>query len=71
MVRNQTIDIAKFLAALLVIAIHTSLFEDLDSQLYFLFNSVLCRLAVPFFAATTGYYLCRAICKSGSKAVLR
>lgn len=71
MVRNQTIDIAKFLAALLVIAIHTSLFEDLDGQLYFLFNSVLCRLAVPFFAATTGYYLCRAICKSGSKAVLR
>ena len=71
MVRNQTIDIAKFFAALLVIAIHTSLFEDVNGQLYFWFNRVLCRLAVPFFAATTGFYLCRAIYRSGSKAVFR
>lgn len=55
--RNCVIDLAKLIAALLVVAIHTALFVDVDSNLYFVFNELLCRLAVPFFAICTGYYL--------------
>ena len=56
--RNNTIDLAKFIAALLVVAIHTSLFSDVNGTLYFIFNELICRLGVPFFAICTGYYLC-------------
>ena len=57
-VRNSTIDLAKFVAALLVVAIHTALFRDVNQTLYFVFNELICRLAVPFFAICTGYYMC-------------
>lgn len=59
--RNSTIDLAKFIAALLVVAIHTSLFNDVNETLYFVFNELICRLAVPFFAICTGYYLCLSV----------
>lgn len=57
--RNNTIDFAKFIAALLVVAIHTALFRDVNQTLYIVFNLVVCRLGVPFFAICTGYYLCK------------
>ncbi len=59
--RNNTIDLAKFVAALLVAAIHTSLFIDVNPTLYFVFNELICRLGVPFFALCTGYYLCQKV----------
>ncbi len=59
--RNNTIDFAKFIAAFLVVAIHTSLFSDVNQTLYFVFNELVCRLAVPFFAICTGYYLCLSV----------
>lgn len=67
--RNSTIDLAKFIAALLVIAIHTSLFSDVNDTLYFVFNELICRLAVPFFAICTGYYLCLNINSDQSNKV--
>lgn len=57
--RNNTIDLAKFVAALLVVAIHTALFREVNQTLYFVFNELICRLGVPFFAICTGYYLCK------------
>ena len=56
--RNATVDVAKFVAALFVVGIHTSLFKDVDASLYFVLNQIVCRLAVPFFATCTGYFLC-------------
>lgn len=67
--RNCTIDLAKFIAALLVVAIHTSLFSDVNETLYFVFNELICRLAVPFFAICTGYYLCLSINSDQSNKV--
>lgn len=55
--RNLAVDIAKYLAALLVIGIHTALFSDLNDTLYFAVVQIVCRVAVPFFAVCTGYYL--------------
>lgn len=57
--RNSTVDIAKYLAALLVIGIHTALFSDLNDTLYFVVVQIICRVAVPFFAVCTGYFIGR------------
>ncbi|MCH5174293.1 MAG: acyltransferase [Prevotellaceae bacterium] len=71
MQRNNTIDIAKFIAALLVVAIHTALFRDVDDKLYFIFNELICRLGVPFFAICTGYYMYKQIADSGWNGIVK
>jgi len=55
--RNPSIDIAKYLAAVLVIAIHTHPFKNIWPTMDFFFVEILCRFAVPFFAVCTGYYV--------------
>lgn len=55
--RNPAVDLVKFIASLLVVAIHTSLFSDVSETLYFVTVQIICRLAVPFFAVCTGYFL--------------
>ncbi len=57
--RNTSIDLAKFVASLMIVAIHTGLFSDVNETLSFAVVHILCRLAVPFFAIGTGYFLCR------------
>lgn len=57
--RNKYIDFVKYVASILIIAIHTSLFKDYNEILYFAFVNVICRLAVPFFAISTGYFMTR------------
>ena len=48
--RNTAIDLAKYVAAILVIGIHTSPFKEISANVDFFFCHLLCRLAVPFFA---------------------
>jgi len=43
----------------MVVAIHTALFHDVSPTLNFIFISIICRQAVPFFAVCTGYFLSR------------
>ena len=45
----------------MVIAIHTNLFHDADETLNFFVVQIVCRLAVPFFAVCSGYFLTRKI----------
>lgn len=59
--RNSSIDLAKFVAAILVIGIHTSPFKEISASMNFYFCNLLCRLAVPFFAICTGYYLTKRL----------
>ena len=66
MKRNSAIDIAKYVAAILVVAIHTRLFADVSAELDFAFVDIVCRLAVPFFAVCTGFYLAKAIAAQGN-----
>lgn len=54
--RNIVIDIAKLIAAFLVIAIHAHLWEDVDESLYIIQRGIN-DLAVPFFAICTGFYV--------------
>ena len=53
---NCSIDIFRYLCAILVIMIHTSPFSDINYNLGYFFTNIVSRLAVPFFFAVSGYY---------------
>lgn len=50
------IDIAKYVSALLVVAIHVYPFVEISETFNTFFIAVICRLAVPFFFACSGYF---------------
>lgn len=51
------LDYFKLIAALFVIAIHTSPFASVNGDADFIFTRIIARMAVPFFLMTTGYFL--------------
>ncbi len=51
------IDILKFIGALLVVAIHTAPFHDINSLLNHGVNNLIARIAVPLFFISNGYFL--------------
>lgn len=55
--RNPVIDLAKFVASIMIVAIHTELFSDVNETLYFVVVQIVCRVAVPFFTVCSGYFL--------------
>lgn len=58
MKRNDVgIDLIKFTAAFLVVAIHMLPLEDVDANLSYYFTNTICRVGVPFFFVCSGYYL--------------
>lgn len=57
----KAIDLAKFLAAILVVAIHTHPFDGMDVDYYF---TCFCRIAVPFFFVVSSYFFWRKPDKS-------
>ena len=56
------IDVMKFVAAFLVVAIHFPLFEDVNLYLTYYFTNVVCRLAVPFFFVCSGFFMADRFC---------
>lgn len=62
--RNNTIDLFKFISSILIIGIHTNLFVDINDTLNFAVVHVICRLAVPFFAVCSGYFLSKSLAKN-------
>lgn len=53
---NKSINLMRWLMAIGVIIIHSELFKPINFTLYTLINNGLCRLAVPFFFITSGYF---------------
>ncbi|MDD7282260.1 acyltransferase [Floccifex sp.] len=53
------IDIAKYVSALLVVAIHTFPFYEISETLNTYFIQTICRIAVPFFFTTSGFFFFR------------
>lgn len=66
--RNSTIDLGKYIASLLIIAIHVELFKDVNNFWYFVVVNIICRVAVPFFAMCTGYFMASKIEVHDSKS---
>lgn len=54
--RNYSIDLARVIFAILILALHTSPFSDVNFYIYYTVCHTFSRLAVPFFAAVSGYY---------------
>ena len=69
--RNNTIDLFKFISSILIIGIHTNLFVDINDTLNFAVVDIICRLAVPFFAVCSGYFLSKSLSKNeyGAKPI--
>ena len=61
---NNAIDCVKFIMAILVVAIHTTPFSFLHSEVVTTFFDVTTSLAVPFFFMTSGYFLYNKIVNS-------
>lgn len=55
--RNYTIDIIRVILAIMVVALHTSPLSEINFYIYYFSSHIFSRLAVPFFAAVSGYYL--------------
>lgn len=62
--RNSSIDLFKFIASLFIVGIHVNLFSDVNSILYFTFVHIIFRLAVPFFAICSGFFMSRSLVKN-------
>ena len=67
--QNNAIDLAKFICAVFVVAIHVAPFGTADGTtvigyLNFFIQDYLARIAVPFFFITSGYFLFRKTDKS-------
>ena len=54
--RNCSIDIFRYLAAILVVALHTTPFMEFSPIISYFFSQVLPRIAVPFFFTVSGFY---------------
>ena len=61
--RNCSLDMFRFLAAVLVVMCHTHIFKDVNQELYFAVSQQLPRFTVPFFFGVTGYYYIGALLK--------
>lgn len=61
------IDYFRFLAALLVVAIHTSPLAGINETGDFILTRVLARIAVPFFLMTSGFFLISEYTESTAK----
>lgn len=53
---NSSIDIARYVCAVMVVANHTRVFADMDKIIWNLLNAVFFRNAVLFFFAVSGYF---------------
>lgn len=54
--RNSSIDIFRYVCAIMVVAIHTEPFADINPTLGYVFTQIVPRIAVPFFFAISGYF---------------
>ncbi|WP_420319517.1 acyltransferase family protein [Faecalicatena contorta] len=54
--RINSIDIFRYICAVMIIAIHTAPFSDINEQLGYVFSQIIPRIAVPFFFAVAGYF---------------
>ena len=55
MKQYKSLDLAKFICAILIVIIHTSPFGSYSKVLSFGFRNIICVIAVPFFFLTSGF----------------
>ena len=63
------IDCFRFIAALLIIAIHTSPLASFNEMADFILTRVIARVAVPFFLMTSGFFLISRYTRNADKLI--
>lgn len=56
------VDLMKFIGSLLVVAVHLSPLEDVNSWANYILVECIARVAVPFYFVSSGYFLFRKVC---------
>ena len=64
--KYNMIDLMRFVAAILVICIHTRPFEQISWSIDYILVDIIARIAVPFFFITSGFFYYKKIQKSGT-----
>ena len=57
----SALDLAKFIAAVLIIILHTNPFSSYSTAISFGFRSIITVIAVPFFFLTSGFLFCKKL----------
>ena len=65
-IRNNAIDIFRYICAILVVCVHAVPFAEINSNLSYFFVQILPRVAVPFFFTISGYYYIKKILEEGA-----
>ena len=68
--RNCSVDIFRYIAAILIIALHTTAFLDISPIVSYLFSQILPRISAPFFFVIAGYYYSKKL-ENGSGNLLK
>ena len=63
----NSIDLVKFIWSLLIIVIHSQPLLEFSDAANYIFNSSVCRLAVPFFFIVSGFFFANGLEKTNNK----
>lgn len=67
--RNCSIDLFRYVCAVMVVAIHTNPVSDINGKLGYLCTQILPRIGVPFFFAVAGFFYIQKLEKGKGKGV--
>lgn len=59
-----SIDIFRYICAIMVVSIHATPFLDINERLSYIFTNIIPRIAVPFFYAVAGYFFIQKLEKN-------
>lgn len=65
----DSVDLAKFIGAFLVIAIHTNIFISFSDTLNYYFVNLFCRLAVYFYFIASAYFFFNSLLFENGKII--
>ncbi len=65
--KYYSVDLMKFLCAVMVIGVHTNVFMEYSPDLRFAIVHIVARIAVPFFCVSAGYFFTHRIASTANK----
>lgn len=65
-IKITSIDLMRVVCAYMVVAIHVHPFEEINSDIGYVFTQVVPRIAVPFFFVVSGYFFTKSLIKDSN-----
>lgn len=65
------IDCLKLICSFLVVSIHTTMFHELNPQMYYFYHNYITRFAVPFFFLCSGFFFAMGLKMDVSRKELK